>query len=299
MDEGVHQLDVMAHIVTEDGEFLCSLLDEKGIALKKMDGFPLGIVHAPQVDFAGQVFVFQTDTFIHDEEAHRRNDAHKDSVRIPEELVHVDILGHLDEYDGQRKKSHVIAIGLIPHEQGGWTHPAEHVQAAWQEQQIAERVNHGNGKKLVLGRIDMKYIINENSGGGVYGTDPEPGHAENIQLLGDTGMEPEKTGCHVNENSKGKCNLQVGHPGGWIFEKFHINKKHDGRQDQIGEKHTPFLFPAEYIVKRNIANQCSYEMGDCHCDRHQNVKFHLQAPEIEKRITGCPGPLLGDQESTD
>lgn len=89
-----------------------------------------------------------------------------------------------------------------------------------------------------------------------------------------------------------------GRAPGWLdFEKFHINKKHDGRQDQIGEKHTPFLFPAEYIVKRNIANQCSYEMGDCHCDRHQNVKFHLQAPEIEKELQAAPVPCWGTRKA--
>ena len=243
-----------------------------------MDGLPLGVVYTSQVDFAGQVLVFQGDPFIHDEKADTRDDPHEDAVRIPEELVHIEVLGNLDENDGQWEEGHVEAVGFIAHEQGGGTHPAEQVQAAWQKQQVAEGIDHGNGEELVLGRIDVEHIVDENTRSGVDGTDPEPLHAEDIELLGQTGMKPEKRGRYIHESAHGESNLQVGYPGGGICKNMHVYRKHDDRQDKVGHKHTSLLLSAEYVTERNVPEQYPYEMGDCHGDRHQNRKIHSLAP---------------------
>jgi hypothetical protein len=243
---------MVPHIMAENGKLSGSLLYQEGIALEEVDGLSLGIIHTSQMDFTGQVFIFQSDPFIENEKAGRRDDPHEDTVRVPEKLVHIEILGNLDKSNSQRKEGHVVSVGLISHEKGRGPHAAEHVYTCRQEQDITERVNDGNSKELVRRNIYMEYVINQYTCHSVNGSDPEAVHTKDIELLGQTGMEPEESSCHVYQKSYGKSNLQIGHPGGRIFKKMEVYGKHNGRYGEVGKEHPLFLLPAEHVLKGNI-----------------------------------------------
>ena len=137
-DEAVKDIDLVAHIMAQDGEPFHAGLYQQHLVLEETDGLLLDFIGTFEKHFRFQIPGLQGHIAVEGPENGEGNESGQKLVHGPQPFIHAD--GNLDKGDEYGKNGDVVAVGLVIDELPGRYYVAEHMGRKGQEHHEIDEV---------------------------------------------------------------------------------------------------------------------------------------------------------------